>query len=109
MFGVLGIPGIDVALAAGAERAVAFVEPSEERCGVCDLFGGVAPDAWRDVPAFGAGPKGGQDMPGREQPDRLDVLGVVDLDQVTREPALEGTDVFVDGGRTPLDIRSSSR
>ena len=99
MFGVLGIPGVDITLAAGAEPAAALVEPGEEGDRVGDLLSRVAANARCDVAAFSAGPESGKDVPGREQPDRLDVHGVVDAGQVTREPALEGADVFVDGGQ----------
>ncbi|WP_255310501.1 hypothetical protein [Streptomyces sp. DI166] len=60
-----------------------------------DLIGGKAADARCDVTLFGAGPQSGQDAPG-EEPDRRDVLGVLDVGQMAVEPAWEGADVLVD-------------
>ncbi|MFJ4636479.1 hypothetical protein ACIP69_12680 [Streptomyces hygroscopicus] len=53
---VLGVPGVDVDLAAGREGAVALAEPLQEGCRVLDLLGGEPSDAWCDVTPFGAGP-----------------------------------------------------
>ncbi|MEU3529157.1 hypothetical protein AB0E62_35790 [Streptomyces sp. NPDC038707] len=66
-----------------------------------DLISGEAADARCDVALFGAGPQSGQDAPGREEPDRFDVLGVLDVGQMAVEPALEGADVLVDRGQDP--------
>ncbi len=95
MFAVLGVPGVDVDLAAGRQGAVPLAEPAEEAGGVFDLLGGEAADAWRDVAPVRSGPEPGKDVPGREEPDRLGVAGVGDAGQVPGKPALEGADVLV--------------
>lgn len=56
VFGVLGVPGVDVDLAAGREGAVALADPLQEGGRVLDLFGGAASDAGCDVTPLGAGP-----------------------------------------------------
>lgn len=76
--GVLGVPGINVGLAAGREGAVPFTEPLQEGSRVLDLLGGEPSDAGGDVAPLGAGPQPGEDAPGRKEPDLLDVFGVGD-------------------------------
>ena len=95
VFAVLGVPGVDVDLAAGRQGAVPFGEPAEVAGGVFDLLGGEAADARRDVAPVRSGPEPGKDVPGREEPDRLGVAGVGDAGQVPGKPALEGADVLV--------------
>ena len=56
-------------------------------------------DAGCDVARLGAGPQPREDVPGREEPDRLGVLGVGDAGQVAGKPALEGAEVLVDRGQ----------
>ncbi|WP_326643082.1 hypothetical protein OIE67_21630 [Nonomuraea fuscirosea] len=80
---VLREPGVDVALVAGVERAVALVEPAEEVGRVFDLLGSAAANARRDVTVLGSGPESGKNVPGREEPDRLDMLGIGDAGQMT--------------------------
>jgi hypothetical protein len=95
VFAVLGVPGVDVDLAAGRQGAVLLAEAAEEAGGVFDLLGGEAADAWRDVAPVRSGPEPGKDVPGREEPDRRGVAGVGDAGQVPGKPALEGADVLV--------------
>ena len=73
--------------------------PLQEGCRVLDLLGGEPSDAGCDVAPLGAGPQPRKDTPGREEPDRLDVLGVGDVGQIPGKPALEGTQVLVDCGQ----------
>lgn len=109
VFGVLGVPGVDVDLAAGREGAVALTEPWQEGGSVLDLLGGEPPDAGCDVAPLGAGPQPKKDAPGREEPDRLDVLGIGDAGQVPGSRRWKEQRYLSTAGRTPHVIRSSSR
>ncbi|MEV6381853.1 hypothetical protein AB0M31_20840 [Streptomyces sp. NPDC051773] len=73
------------------EGGVPLAEPVEERGRVYDLLGGEAADAWRDVALLGAGSQPGQDAPSREEPDRLDVLRVLDAGQCPASISPQGT------------------
>jgi hypothetical protein len=90
VFAALGIPGVDVDLAAGREGALPLVKPLQEGGRVLDLLGGESSDAGCDVAPLGAGPQSREDAPGRKEPDRLDVLAVGDAGQTPGKPALEG-------------------
>ncbi|WP_230394718.1 hypothetical protein [Plantactinospora alkalitolerans] len=93
---VLDGPSVDVGLGAFGERAAVDGEPAEQVGGRVNLFAGVAAPGRGDRPCLGRGPKPGQDVPGREPAQQLDVVRVVDVGDVLVQPALEQQDLLVD-------------
>ena len=75
---VLGVPGVDVGLAAGRQGEAAVGEPLQEGGGVLDLVAGVAAAGRGDRLLLRAGAEPGQDFPGGEAADELGMAGVGD-------------------------------
>jgi hypothetical protein len=68
---VLGVPGVDVGLAAVGQGEAAPGEPPEEGGGTLDLVAGMAAAGRGDRLLFRAGAETGQDFPGGEAADEL--------------------------------------
>jgi hypothetical protein len=79
---VLGVPGVDVGLAAGGQGEAMPGKPSEERGGVFDLVAGVAAAGRSDRFFLCAGAEPRQDFPGGEAADELSVVGVGNAGEV---------------------------
>lgn len=93
---VLGVPPVDLGLAARVEGESVFGEPGQEAGGGLDLAAGEAAAGRDDRFVLGAFAHPGQDLPGRVSLDDPGVLGVADGGQVADQPALERTDLLVD-------------
>ncbi|MER6949209.1 hypothetical protein ABT294_34845 [Nonomuraea sp. NPDC000554] len=96
--GVLGDPCVEMRLTAAGQVEVPVGEPGQEAGGVDDLLAGVAPVGGRDELGLGDAAQAGQDLPGGEPADDLDVVGIGDVVEVVDEPALQQADLLVDLG-----------
>lgn len=82
MLVVLGVPGVDVGLAAGGQGGALPGEPSEEGGGVFDLVAGMAAASRSDRFFLCPGAEPRQDFPGGEAADELSVVGVGNAGEV---------------------------
>ncbi|MBV9163146.1 MAG: hypothetical protein JO281_16675, partial [Pseudonocardiales bacterium] len=76
VFGVLGVPGVDVGLLAGVQGVLVCGESVEEGGGWGDLIVGELSTGGGDRCVRGAGPESGQDFAGGEALDELGAVGV---------------------------------
>ncbi|MGI5451325.1 hypothetical protein ACQEVM_37325 [Streptomyces sp. CA-243310] len=101
MAGVLDVPEVDVALAAGAQVQAMLGEPLEEGCGVLDLVACVLAAGGGERAGVRVPAELGQDLPGGEAAHDLGMLGVADRGEVAHEPPLEEADLLVDCRQDP--------